>query len=382
MISLLSCKRSATVTIVGMVDSANGTLVRVTNNNYTEVYDSTVVKDNKFILHGTVPKNGFYILDFNCKFPVPINHLIGWMHPCPIYIENNANYMFAANGPSTLLHNRYKLQSASYNQTKLNEYNNLYQLIRDSLIYKKKLYLNLADKALSSNKIHLYNAYSDTIIMMDNKISLSYRTAIQQFIKANPKTVVTPYLIAKLSDLFENYALYKNVLDKLSPEVKRSKEYDEADGLLQSVKNIYVGAQVPAVSGKDVNGNPLNIDYKKNKITLIDFWASYCGPCREQVPELKQLYNQYKASGLEIVSVSIDEDPKKWQHASKIDQLPWYNICELKEQEDSKNILNFVIKSIPSNYLVNSEGRFIGRDVSIDSIKKIMGLNRTRLKKS
>ena len=379
MISLLSCKKSATVKIVGVVDSANGTWVKLMNNNYTEVYDSTTIKNNKFTLHVTVPANGFYVLHFHYTFPVPVNHISGWIGAVPVYIENKANYRFIAKGPSSVSHNRYDMQSTSFDQTKLNEFDKLYHLIRDPLVYKKKLYVRLADKALSNNQSQLYNAYSDTIIMMDNRISDSYRAAILQFIKTNHQTVVAPYLISKLSDLFENYAFYKDVLNKLSPEVKKSKEYDEADGLLQSVKNIYVGAQVPDISGKDIKGNPLNIDYKKNKITLIDFWASYCGPCREQVPELKQLYNQYKAAGLGIVSVSIDENEKKWKHASKIDQLPWQNICELKEQRDSKNIRNFVVKTIPSNYLINSEGIFIGRDVSLDSIKKIMESNKPRL---
>lgn len=378
MISLLSCKKSATVKIVGIVDSSNGTLVRVTNNNYTVTYDSTVVKDNKFILHTTVPENEFYRLDFNS----PIINGNSWGHSCLIYVKNNTNYKFAANGPASILYNRYNLQSTSFDQTKLNEYNKLCNLKRDSLVYKKKLYLRLADQALSGNQSHLYNAYSDTSRIMDDLIRHSYLASIHEFIKTNPKTVVTPYLISQVSDLFENYALYKDVLDKLSPEVKRSEKYNEATELLQSVKNIYVGSRVPTISGKDVSGNPFNIDYKKNKITLIDFWASYCGPCREQVPELKQLYSQYKAAGLGIVSVSIDEDAKKWQHASKIDGLPWHNICELKEQEDSKNIRNFVIKSIPSNYLINSEGKFIGKDVSLDSIKRLMESNRIKLKKS
>ncbi|MVN20776.1 TlpA disulfide reductase family protein [Mucilaginibacter arboris] len=379
-LSLLSCKKSATVTIVGVVDSANGTLVRVINNNFTVVYDSTIIKDNKFTLHSTVPENGFYTLDFKCTYPVAINHLTGWMSFIALYIENNARYKLIANGPSSIFYERYNLHTTSFNQKKLNEFNILNNHIRDSLIYKKKLYLTLADKALTSNQSQLYNAYNDTIIMMDDKLSLSYRASIQQFIKNNPKTLVTPYLMSKLSDLFENHSLYQSILDKLSPEVKKSKYYDEAAELLGSVKKIYVGAKAPDIYGKDVKGNPLNIDYKKNKITLIDFWASYCGPCREQVPELKQLYKKYKAEGLEIISVSIDEDVKKWKHASSIDQLPWYNISELKEQEDSKNIRNFVIKSIPSNYLIDSDGKFIGRDVSLDSIKRIMESNKIKLK--
>lgn len=375
----LSCKRSATVTITGTVDSAsaNGTLVRLSNRNYTEFYDSTIIKNNKFTLHSTVPEDGVYWLEFHHVYPVPINRVSGWIYSFYLYIEDNAKYKLAANGPFSVAYKRYNLQTTSFDEKKLDEFDKLNNVIRDSLIAKKALYVKLAGKALQGDETTLYNAYSDSIIRKDDEISHAYRISIQRFIKSNPNTVVTPYLMTKLSDLFENHSFYQSVLDKLSPGVKKTKYFDEAAELLGSVKKIYVGAKVPDISGEDVKGNAVNIDYRKSKLTLIDFWASYCGPCREQVPELKQLYNKYKGNGLQIVSVSIDEDAKKWKHASSIDLLPWTSVCELKEQEDSRNIKNFVIKSIPSNYLIDSEGKFIGRDVSLDSIKNMMQSKKT-----
>jgi thiol-disulfide isomerase/thioredoxin len=369
---LLSCKKSATVTITGTVDSANGTLVKLSNEHYTEFYDSTVIKNNQFTLHSTVPENGVYSLDFHHDYPVPINRVTGWSYSFYLYVEDKARYELTADGPLSIAYNRYGLQSTSFDERKLDEFDKLNNVIRDSLIAKKALYVKLAGKALQNDQTPLYNVYNDSIIKKDNEISYSARISIKRFIKKNPSTVVTPYLMTKLSDLFENYSFYQSILDRLSPEVKKSKYYDEAANLLVSVKKIYVGAKVPNISGQDIKGNAVNIDYGKSKLTLIDFWASYCGPCREQVPELKQLYNKYKGKGLQIVSVSIDEDLKKWKHASTIDQLPWTSVCELKEQEGSRNIKNFVIKSIPSNYLVDNEGRFIGRDVSLDSIKNMM----------
>nr|WP_262895510.1 TlpA disulfide reductase family protein [Mucilaginibacter segetis] len=105
---------------------------------------------------------------------------------------------------------------------------------------------------------------------------------------------------------------------------------------------------------------------------MLDFWASYCIPCREQMPDLKALYNKYKSKGFEIVSVSIDEDQWKWKKASAQDSIPWYNIAECVDQSDSKNIRNFVIKSIPANYVLNNKGELMGRNMNLDSLKDML----------
>lgn len=370
---LLSCKKSATVTITGEIENADGYKVRLINYNNPKAYDSTIIKNSKFIFKPTVPENGFYFLDFKSP-PINETNRGGGGSYFTIYIENNAKYKFTAKGSLRALYDNYQIQTTCFDQTKLNEYHQLELRTRDAAVSKRKRYLNLSDKALTAGNQDLYNSYMDTIRNLDYEATHYPRLSIKEFIKNNRTTLVTPFLMAQLSDLFENHDYYQHVLDQLSPEVKKSEDYERMTKLLKSVKNLYVGAKVPDISGKDINGQPFAINYKKNKVTVIDFWASWCQPCRQQVPELKELYKQYKKDGLEIVSVSIDEIPTNWYYASKIEQLPWPSIAELKKQEDSENIQTFVVKSIPTNYLVDSQGKFIGRDVSLDSIKKIMRL--------
>ncbi|GGH08365.1 TlpA family protein disulfide reductase [Mucilaginibacter phyllosphaerae] len=270
------------------------------------------------------------------------------------------------------MQNRYDLSSSSADQSKLNEFNSLAKRITDTVKHQRLYYINLSDDALLKNKDALYRKYLDTITQMDECINNANLAAIHQFIVKNPNTLITPYLITNVYDLFERYAFYKKVLDGLSPAVKQTKYYNEANELLQSVKNIYIGAEASPINGKTLKGDDFKISYANKKIILVDFWASYCAPCRQQTPDLKVIYNKYKSKGFDIVSVSIDEDAMKWKRASAQDSIPWHNVAECVDQSDSKNIRNFVVKSIPANYVLNNKGRLIGRNVELDSLERML----------
>jgi thiol-disulfide isomerase/thioredoxin len=193
-----------------------------------------------------------------------------------------------------------------------------------------------------------------------------------QFVKSDSTSIVTPYYITKTSKLFDNYSTFKAALNKVSPKVKESEYYRQAVDLLKSVERISKSARAPELYGKDMTGSPLNNRYKNNKLILINFWASYCIPCREEVPELKKIYNQYKSKGFEIVSVSVDVSRDNWIGASEKDKLPWYNICECVPEEQSKNIQNYVVKSVPTSYLINGDGKILFKDLWLDRLQAVL----------
>lgn len=98
-----------------------------------------------------------------------------------------------------------------------------------------------------------------------------------------------------------------------------------------------IGKRLPAFSAPDRNGNiHSDSDLRKNKkCVLIDFWASWCGPCRREIPNLKKIYEAYVDKGLEIISISIDKEDKAWQKALDEEQLPWPNLIDGKSCSES-----------------------------------------------
>ena len=137
-----------------------------------------------------------------------------------------------------------------------------------------------------------------------------------------------------------------------------------------------VGAQAPDFTLDDPSGKPLAFSdvYKAAKVTMIDFWASWCGPCRSANPTIVKAYKAYKGKGFQILGVSLDEDHDSWVEAIGKDGLTWPQVSDLKGWNSSAAAL-YGIRYIPQNVFVNSEGRIIGKRVDPDEIEGFVSAN-------
>ncbi len=144
--------------------------------------------------------------------------------------------------------------------------------------------------------------------------------------------------------------------DKNDPKIiKLQKQIDRAKSFMR-------GAPAPDFAQKDPEGNERSLSDLKGKIVLIDFWASWCGPCRRENPNVVKLYNKYKDQGFEILGVSLDRDKTRWMKAIKKDKLEWLHISDLKGWKNSAAKL-YGVSSIPHTVLVDREGKIIARNL-------------------
>lgn len=132
---------------------------------------------------------------------------------------------------------------------------------------------------------------------------------------------------------------------------------------------IKVGSVIKDFRSASIEGEPFHLatSLKGNKYTLVEFWASWCGPCRAEIPHMKTAYEKFHDKGFEIVSFTLDHEKDRWVKASKEEKLPWVNVGDLLAYK-SPVVTLFGISGVPSNYLVDSSGKIIAMNLRQDKL--------------
>jgi peroxiredoxin len=131
----------------------------------------------------------------------------------------------------------------------------------------------------------------------------------------------------------------------------------------------WINKQAPEFSLPDVNGKTITLSSFKGKYVLVDFWASWCLPCRKENPNVVQAYNKYKNKNFTILGVSLDKEKDDWLGAIETDKLSWTQVSDLQEW-NSAAVSTFNFTGIPFNILVDPEGKIIAQSLRGDSLEE------------
>jgi peroxiredoxin len=124
----------------------------------------------------------------------------------------------------------------------------------------------------------------------------------------------------------------------------------------------------PEFSAPNVDGKMVSLKESLGKITIVDFWASWCKPCRAENPNVVALYNEFHAKGLNIIGVSLDRDAAAWKEAITADGLTWTEVSNLKFWQNPI-AQKYNVKSIPATFLLDANGKIIAKDLSGEALK-------------
>ncbi|WP_345947874.1 TlpA disulfide reductase family protein [Mucilaginibacter sp. PAMB04274] len=203
---------------------------------------------------------------------------------------------------------------------------------------------------------------------MFEKNMANYSTEVLQFIDKNKSSLAAFYAAMSL-DPYKYEPQLVAYADGLEGKFKENASVQQFVKQMEAVKPISVGHNAPEFTTKGIDGRPVKLSDYKGKYVMIDFWASWCAPCRQENPNVVRLYNQYKSKGLNILGISLDEEKAAWQQAIAADKLTWQHASDLQKFEGPTERL-YHIEAIPSNFVIDPQGKIIAKNLSGKSLEE------------
>lgn len=305
---------------------------------------------------------------------------------CPlILIAQNSSKNKSATKHVTSKKTSIKKETYSDDEIRLNNLlSSFYEKrnLTESLITEK----NDSSKKVTflSDKIRLKQEI-DSLNKIYEQIESKIKTVCFNFIKENPSSFLSLHRLSMMLSQSAELPFYVDTIttlyNNLNKNIQNSTSGKHFKLMLINLNNSKVGSLAPAFTVNDIYSQPISLSsFRNNKYVLLDFWASWCVPCREDIPYLKEIYKKYNPKGLEIIGISKDDDVSAWKKAIAEDKTQnWRHIlAPLHNQKNDSLVTNkYFVNSIPVKILINKEGIIIGRwsgsgDENMDALKKLL----------
>lgn len=328
-------------TVNGVCDNNGGTIILV-NRLTREQIGTTVVADGKFSLSGTSEKDALMAIGdqssdwatlfFNDGTPVSVNLNDSTLKGSPLN-ERLVAYDMAANAPIGSVQKQMSMMTEEEQERRKNE------LAAGLMIAMMKMGVQIEKIFKEENETLIPVAFIDEYEQFYGEEKLD------SLVKTKPVWASHPIVQEKLKDMAQQ------------------REQEEK-------KNVFIGQQFTDLEEADVDGkmHKLSEYVGKGKWVLVDFWASWCGPCKAEMPNVVEAYDKYHSKGFDIVGLSFDNKKEPWVKAIEELKMPWVHLSDLKGWKTVASDI-YLVNAIPDNLLIDPQGKIVARGLRAEALQ-------------
>jgi peroxiredoxin len=329
-------------TINGNVSGVeDGTVKLTSSQDASQVLTTGAVTKGTFTLKGSLPEPGLYWLT------------IGTEQPVYLYVENST---ISVSGSKSDIKN-IKIEGSSSHKDF-----DVFQATFNPLIGNLNgLAAQMQKTDEGKAKEELMKQYQELVSKINNEVDV--------YVKARKSSYVSPFVLFVTAQLIDDYQVLENRFNLLSEEVRNSNIGRSFRDFIAYNKVGTVGTMALEFTQSDTAGNAVTFSSFKGKYVLVDFWASWCRPCRIENPNVVSAYNKFKSKNFTVLGISLDQDKDAWVKAIAKDKLAWTHLSDLAAWNNSVAQM-YRIQSIPQNILVDPTGKIIAKDLRGPDLEK------------